>query len=83
MAGAVAEGGADAGLGIRGAARAYGLDFIPLATERYELAIPEHLLDQPGPRAILSVLAEDDFKRTVHELAGYDVSEAGRRRLVA
>jgi putative molybdopterin biosynthesis protein len=83
MAGAVAEGGADVGLGIRGVARAYGLDFIPLATERYELAIPEHLLDQPGPRAILSVLAEDDFKRTVHELAGYDVSETGRRRLVA
>jgi putative molybdopterin biosynthesis protein len=83
VAGAVAEGGADVGLGIRGAARAYGLDFVPLATERYELALPEHLLDQPGPRALLSILAEEDFKRTVQELGGYDVSEMGRRRRVA
>ena len=82
MASAVAEGGADVGLGIRGAARAYSLDFIPIATERYELAIPERLLDQPGPRALLATLDEDDFRRTVHELGGYDVTETGRRRLV-
>ena len=82
VAGAVAEGGSDVGLGIRGAARAYGLDFVPIATERYELAIPERLLDQPSVQAILATLVDDAFRRSVHELGGYDVSEAGRRRVL-
>jgi molybdate-binding protein/DNA-binding transcriptional regulator YhcF (GntR family) len=82
VAGAVAEGGADVGLGIRGAARAYDLEFVPIATERYELAIPERLLDQPSVRAVLATLADDDFRRTVAELGGYDTSETGRRRLI-
>lgn len=82
VAGAVAEGGADVGLGIRGAARAYGLELIPIATERYELAIPMPLLERPGVEAVLAILAEDDFRRTVGELGGYDVSATGQCRLV-
>jgi molybdate-binding protein/DNA-binding transcriptional regulator YhcF (GntR family) len=82
VAGTVAEGGADVGLGIRSAARVYGLDFVAVATERYELAIPERLVDEPGLQSILATLEEDDFRRTVRELGGYDVSETGRRRLV-
>ena len=83
VAGAVAEGGADVGLGILGAARAYGLEFIPLATERYELVVPERRLGEPAVLAVLDVLAEADFLETVRELGGYDVFETGRRRLVA
>jgi putative molybdopterin biosynthesis protein len=82
VAGAVAEGGADVGLGIRGAARAFGLDFLPIATEQYELAIPERLLDQPAIGAVLATLADEDFRRTVQELGGYDVARTGQRRLV-
>lgn len=82
VAGAVAEGGATAGLGIRAAARAFGLDFVPVATERYELAIPERLIEQPGPRAVLATLEEDGFQRTVRELGGYDIAQAGQRRRV-
>ena len=37
---AIAGGGADAGLGVRAAARARGLDFVPLFEERYDLVIP-------------------------------------------
>jgi molybdate-binding protein/DNA-binding transcriptional regulator YhcF (GntR family) len=83
VAGSVAEGGTEAGLGIRGAARAYGLGFIPVATERYELAIPDRLANDPSIRAVLETLEDDGFRRTVSELGGYDVSEMGRRRLVA
>ena len=82
VAAAVAEGGADVGLGIRGAARAYGLEFRPVATERYELAIPTRFLDHLGTRALLETLAEGDFRRTVGELGGYDVSESGCLRPV-
>ncbi len=40
VAAAVASGVADAGLGIRAAARALDLDFVPMAAEQYELVIP-------------------------------------------
>jgi molybdate-binding protein/DNA-binding transcriptional regulator YhcF (GntR family) len=82
VAAAVADGGATVGLGIRAAARAFGLDFVPLATERYELAIPEQLSDQPGPRAVLATLDEAGFQRTLRELGGYDTAETGQQRRV-
>ena len=37
----VLSGAADTGLGIMAAARALGLDFIPVVTERYDLVVPE------------------------------------------
>ena len=41
----VAEGQADAGFGLQTAAVAFGLDFIPLVSERYDLVIPEATYD--------------------------------------
>jgi putative molybdopterin biosynthesis protein len=40
VAAAVLDGVADAGMGIMAAAQALALDFVPVATERYDLAIP-------------------------------------------
>ncbi len=82
LAAAIAGGAADVGLGIRGAARAFGLEFIAVATERYELAIPAHRLEEPGIRAVLDILGQDDFLNAARELGGYDVSETGRQRMV-
>jgi putative molybdopterin biosynthesis protein len=73
----VACGSADAGLGILAAARALGLDFIPLATERYDLCIAERFMDDPRVRAVLEVLGSPDFRRAVAALGGYDVTEMG------
>ncbi len=44
VAATVASGAADCGLGILAAARALGLDFVPLDHERYDLIIPQSLL---------------------------------------
>jgi molybdate-binding protein/DNA-binding transcriptional regulator YhcF (GntR family) len=82
VAGAIAGGVADVGLGIRAAARAYGLDFIPLATERYELAIPERRLAEPNIRAVLETLDDEGFRRAAEALGGYDLSVTGRRRTI-
>ena len=43
VAAAVKSGRADAGLGIRAAARALDLDFIPIEHERYDLIIPAQI----------------------------------------
>ncbi|HLA82372.1 MAG TPA: substrate-binding domain-containing protein [Thermoleophilia bacterium] len=80
VARAVAEQRADVGLGISAAATAYGLDFIPLAQERYDLVIPAELWDTSRLRVLREVVGSDSFKEAVGALGGYDVSETGAER---
>jgi putative molybdopterin biosynthesis protein len=74
----VAAGRADAGLGILAAAKALGLDFVPVATERYDLCIAEAFLDDPRVTALLDILEQADFREAVRALGGYHVEEMGR-----
>jgi putative molybdopterin biosynthesis protein len=78
VAAAIASGGADAGLGILAAARALGLDFIPLAEERFDLAIRADALATDPVRALLEVLAAPEFHAAVAALGGYDLRDCGR-----
>jgi len=80
VAAAVASGTADAGLGIRAAARALHLDFVPLAQERYELVIPKQHYGSELLRPLLDLLHDDEFKTAVAALPGYDVSIMGQVR---
>jgi len=75
---AVLSGVAHAGLGIRAAANALGLDFVPVATERYDLCIPVAYLDDLRVRALLDTLASPEFRAAVEALGGYDVSPMGK-----
>ncbi len=77
VAAQVLSGSVDAGLGILAAARALQLDFIPIATERYDLCIPHEHLEDPRVKAVLEVLRSDSFKELVASLGGYDVSPMG------
>lgn len=77
VARAIAEGQATAGLGIGAAAAAYGLDFIPLGQERYDLVVPLEIWDAPPLRALRTVVLSPEFKQAVTALGGYDVSETG------
>ncbi|MFH0915776.1 MAG: substrate-binding domain-containing protein [bacterium] len=82
VARAVAEGRATAGLGISAAATAYGLDFLPLGQERYDLVVPLETWDAPPLRALRAVVVSPHFKQAVLALGGYDVSETGTESLV-
>ena len=73
----VASGLADAGVAVQAAASAYGLGFLPLEEERYDLVIPDHFLDEPGVQALLGLLRRPGLRRRVEALGGYDVSEMG------
>jgi putative molybdopterin biosynthesis protein len=81
IAAAVRDGVADAGLGIMAAAKALDLDFIPVAEERYDLAIPERLLEGPLIARMLETIRSDEFKRRVRGLGGYDTRHTGERML--
>ncbi len=82
VAGAVAAGTADAGLGILAAARAYGLDFVPVARERYELALRPATAARPAVKSLLETLRSADFRAVVTALGGYDTTESGTIRSV-
>ena len=79
VAAAVASGAADAGLGILSAAKALNLDFVPIAEERYDLAIPVNFLQLPQLQVILELITQPHFRQRVEALGGYDMREAGKR----
>jgi len=78
VAAAVASGSADCGLGIRNAAMALELDFVPVGYERYDLVIPRAFLDLPMIQHVLSLLHDDEFRAAVAAQPGYEITEMGR-----
>ena len=78
VAAIIASGAADVGLGILAAAKALGLDFLPLLQERYDLAIPMEYYDSPLLQPLLTIIRSQEFKDIINSLGGYDTSETGR-----
>ena len=78
VAAAVNGGSADVGLGILSAARALGLDFIPLLNEQYDLVIPLVHYESALLRPLLDLLAHPEFQQAVNDLGGYDTRNMGR-----
>jgi molybdate-binding protein len=81
VAAAVATGAADAGLAVRAAADPAELDWVPVASEPFELAFREEARAAAAP--LLDALASSDLQRRVASLPGYDLRESGRVRRVA
>jgi len=75
----VKMGHADCCLAAKTAACVFGLDFIPLETERYDLVIHNHNLNHPSVRILLDTLGRTAFRRELDGLGGYDARIAGDR----
>jgi putative molybdopterin biosynthesis protein len=73
----VLSGAADTGLGIMAAAKALGLDFIPVVTERYDLVVPETTYADDRFQKLLAIIRSEEFKTAVAALGGYDTRETG------
>lgn len=74
---AVSDGKADCCIATRSAARAFGLDFIPLATERYDFVVPRKFAKLAGVEALFDLLNRSAVRRKLAMLAGYDTSHTG------
>jgi putative molybdopterin biosynthesis protein len=74
---AVASGAADCCIAAGSAARRYGLDFVPIAAERFELVLHKRDLTKKAVKGVLDVLNRARFRRRLEMIAGYDVSRAG------
>jgi molybdate-binding protein/DNA-binding transcriptional regulator YhcF (GntR family) len=78
VAQAIAQRRADAGLGIEAAALAYGLDFVFLARERYDLVIPQETFNLPPVQALIGWLASEQAQVEIAALGGYDTRDTGQ-----
>lgn len=75
---AVRSGEAEAGIGVYSAAKALGLAFTPIGTERYELVARTATLEaMPEVRMLFDQVASDTFKEILHRLGGYRTEETG------
>jgi putative molybdopterin biosynthesis protein len=77
-AAAVASGQADAALGLEAMARQFRLGFLPLVTERYDIAILRHAYFGPRWQVLAGFCRTSAFTAKAAELGGYDLVEYGR-----
>jgi putative molybdopterin biosynthesis protein len=80
LAAAIRSGRADCGVATRAAARAAGLDFVPLTWENFDLLMRQRTYFQPSLQALVTFLAQGGLNGRSAELTGYDVSPAGKIR---
>lgn len=78
VAASVAAGSARAGLGILPAARAFGLDFVPLCEERYDLLMRASFYRSAAGEAVLKLITDPAFQKRVEAMGGYSMRDAGK-----
>ena len=79
VAAAIVGGLADAGVSSEPAALAYGLDFIPLAQERFDLVLPAKHAASREVQGLLKVLTSPWLLAQLASLPGYDAARCGER----
>ena len=80
VAAAVAAGTARVGLGILPAAKAFGLDFIPLVEERYDLLLNDSFYNSPQADLLMAIISDQAFQRQVEAMGGYSMRDAGKEQ---
>lgn len=77
VAAAVAGKSADCGMGVLSAAKAMGLDFIPIAWEDYDLCISKEMLEDKKIISLISVMKSEEFINKIAKLEGYSTDNIG------
>lgn len=76
----VATGQADVAIGLEAAAQPYGLDFIPLFEERYDLVFPHP--QEANLKPLLDYLQSLEFRQQIRALAGYNAEHSGEQKFI-
>ena len=77
VAAQIANGSADAGMGIYSAAQLYDLDFLPICIEEYDLIIPDHAWETPVVQQLIATLKSHTFREKMLAMGGYTVDHPG------
>jgi len=71
----VASGQADAGLGVRAAATALELGFVPVGWEDFDIVLSGSALAAAEP--LISIVRDPAVQSSISALGGYDLSRTG------
>jgi putative molybdopterin biosynthesis protein len=77
----VASGQADTGLGVRAAATALDLGFVPVVWEDFDIVLGGDALSAAEP--LISALRDSDVQSSIHALGGYDLARTGSVEMLA
>jgi putative molybdopterin biosynthesis protein len=80
VAAAVRNGFADAGVCTSSVAECYGLHFVPIANEDYELGVKRDMLNDPRICTLISLIRSSTYKSLLERTGGYDISQTGTIR---
>src|SRR5438552_3318519 len=83
LAAAIRSGKADCGIASRAAAKAAGLDFVPLLWENFDLLMRQRSYFRPSIQALIGFIGHKRLKQRAAELTGYDTTPAGQIRFAA
>jgi len=75
---AILSGEADTGIAASAVSALFGLDFIPIARERFDMICDQSVFFQKGVQSIMEVLNGETFQNQVSGLKGYDFRGTGR-----
>lgn len=83
LATAIRAGDADCGIATRAAAKAAGLDFVPLLWENFDLLMRQRSYFKLALQALTNFISQPLFKQRAKDLTGYDTTPAGKIRYFA
>jgi molybdate-binding protein len=83
LATAIRAGEADCGIATRAAAKAAGLDFVPLLWENFDLVMRQRSYFKPALQTLMSFISQPLLKQRAKDLTGYDIAPAGKIRYFA
>lgn len=75
VASAISRGSADAALGIRSVAEMFGLDFIPLKKERFDIIITKEASQSEPFQSLLENLRSARFRKVLAAAGGYEAQK--------
>lgn len=83
LATAIRAGEADCGIATRAAAKAAGLDFMPLLWENFDLVMRQRCYFKPAMQALMTFMSQPLLQQRANDLTGYDTAPAGTIRYFA
>lgn len=83
LAAAIRAGHANCGIATRAAAKAAGLDFVPLLWENFDLLMHQRDYFKPSLQVLMSFMSKPLLKQRANDLTGYDTTPAGTIRYFA
>ncbi len=74
----ILSGEADVGIATAAVSALFGLGFIPIVRERFDMICDQSVFFQRGVQSLIGVLSGDLFRSRFSDLKGYDFKSAGR-----